>query len=66
MRFCVDSASIQQTSYGLVKLVKPNTNKKSARIDGVSALLTAMARACVSELMLVKSSGYESRELIVL
>jgi phage terminase large subunit-like protein len=66
MRFCVDSASIQQTSYGLVKLVKPNANKKSARIDGVAALLTAMARACVSELMLVKPSVYESRELIVL
>lgn len=66
MRFCVDSAAVETTSYDLLKLVKPSRLRAAKRIDGVSALLTAMARAVVSEQVIVKPSVYESRELIVL
>jgi len=66
MRFCVDSAAVQTTSYDLLKLVKPDRLKAAKRIDGVSALLTAMARAVVGEQQIVKPSVYETRELIVL
>lgn len=66
MRFCVDSAAVKTTSYDLLQLVKPSRLKAAKRVDGVSALLTAMARAVVGEQQIVKPSVYESRELIVL
>jgi phage terminase large subunit-like protein len=66
MRVCVASAAVKTKSYDLLQLIKPSRLKAAKRIDGVSALLTAMARAVINEETVVKPSVYESRALMVL
>lgn len=65
-RSCFNDAAVAVGNNETMMLVKPDRRKASKRIDGVAALLVALARIVVVRGERVKRSVYEERDLLVL
>src|SRR5437868_14336246 len=59
LRWMADCCSVKQDAQGNIKLVKPDRQKSSKRIDGIAALVMAVDRCNRDE---AKPSVYSRRE----
>lgn len=64
LRWMADCLEVKQDPAENLKPVKPDTRKSGKRIDGMVALIMAIARACT--LQPVETSVYEERGVLVL
>lgn len=65
-RFCIDSCAVKTDRNENIVPVKPDRMKASKRIDGVAAMLSALARIATLSTPEVKPSVYQERGLLVL
>jgi phage terminase large subunit-like protein len=63
LRWMADCCSVKQDAVGNIKLVKPDRQKSSKRIDGISALVMAVDRCSRNE---NRPSVYDTRGVLVI